>query len=216
VAAAFVHPNVVTVYDFGVADAARAFLVMELLEGATLRDALVRQPRFSPARALAVMRDLCAAMEAAHRRQLLHRDLKPENIFLVNDGVREVGKVLDFGVARALNDARDLISDGSALVGTLRYMAPAQLGGDAAHAGGDVWALGIIAYEMLAGAHPFAQFATGPFGVMPADYGNALDFALDDAPASWRAFFARALALDARQRPASPANLFADLERALA
>jgi tRNA A-37 threonylcarbamoyl transferase component Bud32 len=214
-AAAFVHPNVVSVYDFGVSAAARAFLVMELLDGATLREELVRQPRFSAARALAVMRDLCEAMEAAHRRQLLHRDLKPENIFLVSDGVREVGKVLDFGVARAFNEARDLITDGGALVGTLRYMAPAQLRGDAAQAGSDLWALGVIAYEMLAGAHPFAQFATGPFGVMPADYGGALEFALDDAPATWKAFFGRALALDAARRPASPAKLLVELETAL-
>jgi hypothetical protein len=83
VAASFAHPNVVTVHDFGVAEGTRAYLVMELLEGVTLRDSLSRQKRFPAAQAMPVLRDVCTALEAAHRRQLIHRDLKPENIFLV-------------------------------------------------------------------------------------------------------------------------------------
>jgi serine/threonine protein kinase len=213
-AAAFVHPNVVTVYDFGMTTAARAFLVMELLEGATLRDAL-RQDRFSPSRALAVMRGVCAAIDAGHRRQLLHRDLKPDNIILVRQGDGETAKVLDFGIAKTLTDARDTVSEAGRLVGTLRYMAPAQLRGEEGDSSSDVWALGVIAYEMLTGAHPFEHVLIGA-GVDATDYRRLIAQPLGDAPASWRAFFGRALAIDSGRRPASPAAFLTELEHALA
>jgi eukaryotic-like serine/threonine-protein kinase len=213
-AAAFVHPNVVTVYDFGMTTAARAFLVMELLDGATLRDAL-RQDRFGPVRALAVMRGVCAAMDAGHRRQLLHRDLKPENIILVKEGDGETAKVLDFGVARTLNDARDSVSDAGRLVGTLRYMAPAQLRGEDGDSSSDVWALGVIAYEMLTGAHPFEHFAIAGSSDGTA-YRQMVARPLSDSPAGWRSFFGRALAIDTSHRPASAAAFLTELELALA
>jgi serine/threonine-protein kinase len=213
-AAAFVHPNVVTVYDFGMTTAARAFLVMELLVGATLRDAL-REDRFEPSRALAVMRGVCAAIDAGHRRQLLHRDLKPENIILVQQGDGETAKVLDFGIAKTLNDARDTVTEAGRLVGTLRYMAPAQLRGEDGDSSSDVWALGVIAYEMLTGAHPFEHVAIG-VGGDATDYRRMIAQPLGDAPASWRAFFGRALAIDSGHRPASPAVFLAELELALA
>jgi serine/threonine protein kinase len=214
-AAGFVHPNVVTVHDFGVAAFARAFLVMEFLDGTTLRDELVRESRLSPSRALAVMRDVCAAIDAAHRRQLIHRDLKPENIVLVRDGSKETAKVLDFGVARALNDARDIVTDAGALVGTLRYMAPAQLRGDDVQTASDIWALSVIAYEMLTGAHPFAHVPTGPVADIPADHSAVIAVPLGDAPGTWSAFFGRALALEPERRPSTPAALLAELESAL-
>ena len=101
IAAAFVHPNVVTVHDFGVTGG-RPFIVMELLTGTTLREELQRQGPFAPAQAIRILRHVCAAVEAAHRRQLVHRDLKPENIFLARSDADEVTKVLDFGIAKVL------------------------------------------------------------------------------------------------------------------
>jgi serine/threonine-protein kinase len=212
-AAAFVHPNVVTVYDFGMTAVARAFLVMELLEGSTLREEL-RRGHFAPSRALAVMRGVCGAMEAGHRRQLLHRDLKPENIMLTKDGDGEIAKVLDFGVAKALNEARDLVSNSGTLVGTLRYMAPAQLRGEEGDPASDVWALGVIAYEMLTGAHPFEHATIGACGV-PTDYHGTIAQPLADAPSRWRGFFTRALAIESADRPHTPAVFFKELEDAL-
>jgi serine/threonine-protein kinase len=88
-AAAFAHPNVVTVHDYGVEGGTRAFLVMELLEGGTLRDELNRCGRLDPSRTVGIFRGVCAAVEAAHRRQLIHRDLKPENIFLAHAQMEE-------------------------------------------------------------------------------------------------------------------------------
>ena len=101
IAAAFSHPNVVTVHDYGVSGG-HAFLVMELLEGRTLRELLRAEEPIERQRALAILRDVTAAVEAAHRRQLLHRDLKPENICLVSLGSGESAKVLDFGIAKFL------------------------------------------------------------------------------------------------------------------
>ena len=96
--ASFTHPNVVTVYDYGVAEDRRAYLVMELLRGSTLRQELHRNQRLSPERASNILSGICAAVEAAHRRLILHRDLKPENIFLEKSDGTETAKMLDFGV----------------------------------------------------------------------------------------------------------------------
>jgi eukaryotic-like serine/threonine-protein kinase len=158
---------------------------------------------------------VCAAMDAGHRRQLLHRDLKPENIILVKEGDGETAKVLDFGVARTLNDARDSVSDAGRLVGTLRYMAPAQLRGEDGDSSSDVWALGVIAYEMLTGAHPFEHFAIAGSSDGTA-YRQMVARPLSDSPAGWRSFFGRALAIDTSHRPASAAAFLTELELALA
>ena len=160
IAAAFSHPNVVTVHDYGVADG-HAFLVMELLEGRTLRELLRAEEPIERQRALAILRDVTAAVEAAHRRQLLHRDLKPENICLVSLGSGESAKVLDFGIAKFLTpkDGELLMSHttGGALLGTPWYMAPEQLRGEDPDPSWDLWALAVIAFEMLSGSHPFAS-----------------------------------------------------------
>jgi serine/threonine-protein kinase len=155
-------------------------------------------------------------MDAAHRHDLVHRDLKPENIFLLTDGPHETAKVLDFGVARVLNESRDMLTDVGALVGSLRYMAPAQLRGDDVQAESDLWALGIIAYEMLTGSHPFARFPMTDLSAIPVDPAMALACPLADAPARWTAFFRRVLALETEGRPSTAATLLTEFEYALA
>src|SRR5215467_889489 len=99
------------------------------------------------------------AGEEAHRRQFLHRDIKPENIFLANTPTGEVVKVVDFGLAKALgiSTRSDTITAAGAIAGTPCYMAPEQLVGETAGPSSDVWALGVVAYEMLTGAHPFGS-----------------------------------------------------------
>jgi serine/threonine-protein kinase len=210
-AAAFSHPNVVTVHDFGV-DNGHAFLVMELLDGATLHDALNDEAPFEAARALRVLRDVAAAIDAAHARQLIHRDLKPENIFLVRD--RDAAKVLDFGIAKFLAPA-DTPGGTShpthaGLLGTPRYMAPEQLRGEEPSITWDLWALAIVAHEMLTGVHPFAAMK------LPSPHANPMvedDLPLGDA---CRRFFSRALAIDAGDRPPTAAAFCAGLEQSLA
>jgi len=211
-AAAFSHPNVVTVHDFGV-DEGYAFLVMELLDGLTLHDALNDEAPFDIARALRVLRDVAAAVDAAHAQQLIHRDLKPENIFLVRD--RDAAKVLDFGIAKFL---APLEASGTAshatqagLIGTPRYMAPEQLRGEEPAISWDLWALAVVAHEMLTGMHPFASIsvASPPSPVQPARHDVPLG-------AACRRFFAHALAINVAERPPTAAAFCAGLEQSLA
>jgi eukaryotic-like serine/threonine-protein kinase len=216
IAAAFVHPNVVTVHDFGVVGGTRGFLVMELLGGSTLRDQLRQHTRLTPGRTVQVMRDVCAAVDAAHRRQLVHRDLKPENIFLVDADRGAMAKVLDFGIAKLLaTDAptgAQHITRTGALIGTLAYMSPEQLRGEDAGLGCDVWALAVMSYEMLTGSHPFAVHASGRVPLerrgLPGGAGSVLG-----APV--QRFFDRALAMNPADRPRSSTAFLAALESAL-
>ena len=215
-AAGFSHPNVVTVYDFGVTDSGCAYLVMELLAGATLRRVLCDEGRLAPPRAAAILRGVCAAVVAAHQRSLLHRDLKPENIFLVrSDGV-EVPKVLDFGVAKPLGlDGKNMISQDTApgrLIGTLAYMSPEQLSGGLPAPGWDLWALAVIAYEMVTGAHPFSGRGLPVDGAVLASRLTPARTHLGREGESWERFFAWALAADSRERPSTASELLAAFE----
>ncbi len=214
--AMFTHPHVVTVYDFGVAGPSRAFLVMERLEGKRLRDEIDLGP-LPPARVLHVMRGVCAAVDAAHRRYLVHRDLKPENVFLVErDGV-ETPKILDFGIARAFAcepSAGGADISAGALVGTPRYMAPEQLRGGAPEAAWDIWALGVMTYEMLVGAHPFAAWALGLPGAEPGAEPRA-GGGDGRAPNAWAPFFSRWLSVDQACRPPGARAFLDELSRML-
>ncbi len=216
VSAMFTHPNVVTVHDFGVASGSRAFLVMELLEGTRLRDEIDRGP-MSGARVLSIMRGVCSAVDAAHRRQLVHRDLKPENVFLVRGDVGETPKVLDFGIAKVLSggaSSSPLDTGLGVVVGTPRYMAPEQLRGGSPEPSWDVWALAVVVYEMLTGSHPFATLALGVAGAEPSA-GPA--WAAEDGrvPAAWRPFFSRWLAVEPAGRPADARGVFDELAQML-
>jgi tRNA A-37 threonylcarbamoyl transferase component Bud32 len=209
--AGFAHPNVVTVYDFGVTADTRAFLVMEFLSGRSLRDELRREKRLIPARTLEILSGVCSAVEAAHRRKLIHRDLKPENVYLARNESGEVAKVLDFGIAKFLPTATEVTVDTGKgeLVGTLAYMSPEQVRGEAVKQAWDVWALAIIAYEMLTGGWPFSGAA------MLSGQATPVSAHVPEAPASWQDFFARALAFDPSDRPDSATSLFSELEQAL-
>lgn len=157
-------------------------------------------------------------MEAAHRRQLIHRDLKPENIFLARGETGEVPKVLDFGIAKFLPAASEQTLDTASglLVGTVHYMTPEQLRAQPVNPAWDLWALAVVSYEMLTGAHPFA-------GATAAECHAAVlggRFApitrhLPDAPARWQEFFSRAFSLNPSDRPKSAQTFFAELERSL-
>jgi serine/threonine-protein kinase len=218
VAASFAHPNVVTVYDFGSVAETRAFLVMELLEGATLREELHAQPRSAPGRVVEIMRGVCAAVQAAHRRHLVHRDLKPENIFLSRGEAGEVPKVLDFGVAKFLPAADLATADTQSgmVVGTLAYMAPEQLRGQPVDPAWDLWALAVVTYEMLTGVHPFVGPAGADYNAVLMGRFTPLATYLQESPTRWQQFLERALHVDPARRPNSAQTFFSELERALA
>ena len=149
-AARLSHPNVVAVYDQG-ADSDAVFLVMENVPGHTLRDLLRQQARLTPGQALAVMEPVLAALAAAHDAGLVHRDVKPENVLLAQDGRV---KVADFGLARAIAGS-NLTSTAGLLIGTVAYLAPEQVHHGVADARSDVYAAGVMLYELLTGRPPF-------------------------------------------------------------
>lgn len=147
-AAAFSHPNVVAVFDQG-ADGGHVYLVMEYVVGETLRDLLRRRGRLSPPEALGILQPVLAALSAAHASGLIHRDVKPENVLLARDGRV---KVADFGLAQAVNRTA---SRTATLIGTVAYLAPEQVTRGVADARSDVYAAGIMLFEMLTGAPPY-------------------------------------------------------------
>ena len=149
------HPNVITIHDFGETgdENAPAFIVMEFVKGTPLRDLLSSEGQFPLERALRLMRGICAGVGSAHRQGVVHRDLKPENIIVVapdEDYEFESVRVLDFGLAKMMADAHT-----GTIVGTPYYMSPEQCLGDTLDARSDVYSLGAMLYEMLAGEKPF-------------------------------------------------------------
>ena len=156
------HANAVAVTDFGQTADGYVYIVMELLEGRTLRDVLAKEAPLDTARAVALMLQTAAAVAAAHEAGIIHRDLKPANIFVVqNSEVPAVVKVLDFGIAKLAaehlddDDPKTLTLIG-AMIGTPRYMSPEQCDGVELTPAADVYSLGVILYEMLSGVVPFS------------------------------------------------------------
>jgi DNA-binding winged helix-turn-helix (wHTH) protein/tetratricopeptide (TPR) repeat protein len=153
------HPHIVTVFDFGVAAEAGAYLVMEMLEGRSLRDEIEARDRLPTGVAVEIARQVCSALEAAHEAGVVHRDVKPENIFLEQKrGVPALSaKVLDFGIAtlEAVAGSQDTSPRPDAGVGTPRYMSPEQCDGGEADARSDLYSLGCVLYETLTGRPPF-------------------------------------------------------------
>jgi eukaryotic-like serine/threonine-protein kinase len=147
-AARLLHPNVVTVYDWGAEDDRTYYMVMEYVAGTDLRDVLVGRGALEPAQAVDIMTAVCDALAAAHDKGLVHRDVKPENVLIAHSGVV---KVADFGIA-VVADA-DRTSPGI-VPGTLRYLSPEQARGGPATFASDIWAAGAVLSECLTGRPP--------------------------------------------------------------
>ena len=149
-AARLAHHNVVAVFDTG-DDDGTLFLVMEYVPGLTLRDLIRKEAPMSPAKALAVIEPVLGALAAAHAAGILHRDVKPENVLLADDGRV---KVADFGLARAINSDTQHTATGGVLIGTVSYLSPELVVNGHADARADVYAAGVLIYEMLTGHKP--------------------------------------------------------------
>ncbi|MBC7172166.1 MAG: serine/threonine protein kinase, partial [Polyangiaceae bacterium] len=151
-----IHPNIVQVIDYGIEEGA-PFLVMELLEGRALNDAI--RAGIEVGRAWEIGRTIVAAVAYAHARRVVHRDLKPANVFLQRDSEgKEITRVLDFGLAKFVDDDESdatVLTKAGSILGTPAYMSPEQAAGGATDERSDVYSLGIVLFELLTGQRPF-------------------------------------------------------------
>ncbi len=195
-AAALSHPNVVSVYDWGQDDGRQAYLVMEFVNGPSLRDVLRRRGRLMPADTATVLAPAAAGIAAAHARGLVHRDVKPENILVSSDGAV---KVTDFGLARAAAATTQTFAPG-AIVGSPHYLAPEAVRDERLDARTDVYALGVVLYECLVGRPPFE--AETPVATALRHITDAVPppSALADVPVELDEIVARATAPDPGDR----------------
>jgi len=154
-AARLKHPNAVNIYDFGVTDDGLQYLVMELVEGESLRRIIKQQGPLTPTAAAEIVSQVCAALDEAHRRQIIHRDIKPDNIIVDVSANRLRVKVLDFGIAKLRDDTAGNLTQTGSVLGTPHYMSPEQCLGEELDSRSDIYSLGIVLYEMLAGVVPF-------------------------------------------------------------
>jgi serine/threonine protein kinase len=207
-AASLMHPNAVAVYDVG-EDGSNVFIVMELVEGPTLAERIRREGPLPVGDAVSITDQLLAVLDAAHDQGIVHRDVKPGNVLLTPDGT---AKLVDFGIAKAFGDASpDLTATGEVL-GTPRYLSPEQAAGHGATPQSDLYAVGVILYEMLAGEPPF----TGPSATAVAlahqrERVPPLSKRRPDLSPALIAVVDRALAKDPSRRFASAAQMRAAL-----
>jgi serine/threonine-protein kinase len=153
-ASGLTHPNVVSVVDVDRTPAGTPFIVAELLEGEQLGEHLERMGRLAPGRAVAIVRQICRALGAAHERGIVHRDMKPENVFLA--GEDEQVKVLDFGIS-SIGDSNSSLTKTGMVMGTPDYMPPEQAKGHRVDRRADIYAVGAILYRALTGRKPFDE-----------------------------------------------------------
>jgi eukaryotic-like serine/threonine-protein kinase len=154
-AAALNHPAIVAVYDTGETRTDYGplpYIVMEYVDGRTLRDIVKSEGPLPAKRAMEVMADVCAALDFSHRHGIVHRDVKPANVMITKTGSV---KVMDFGIARALSDGQAAVTQTAAVIGTAQYLSPEQARGEAVDARSDVYAAGCVLFELLTGEPPF-------------------------------------------------------------
>jgi serine/threonine-protein kinase len=201
------HPGLVAVYDQGL-DGRHPFLVMELIEGGTLRELLAERGPMPPHAVVAVLRPVLGGLAAAHRAGLVHRDVKPENVLISDDG--DV-KIADFGLVRAVAAAG--ITSANVILGTAAYLSPEQVREGNASPQSDVYSTGIVTYELLTGRVPFVGDSALSIAYQRLDNdvppANAV---IGGVPAQFDEFVARATARDPADRYADAIEMAAEMD----
>jgi len=208
---AITHPNVVTVENGGLTEGGLVFLATELLSGQSLREVLRARRSLPLHEALSMLIQVARGVAAAHAENVIHRDLKPENIFCTSTGT---AKVLDLGIAKLIGyDAKETDPNAGFIAGTPAYMAPELLDAKPAGPSVDVYALGVVAYECLAGCHPLTPDGTWP---SPAELARRVlvhqPLPLTQVPAELAKVIERAMHKHAARRHASMGELAGALE----
>src|SRR5215208_1570004 len=207
-AASLSHPGVVAVYDTG-SEHGTHFIVMEYVDGRTLKDVIRAEAPLYPDRAAEICADVCSALAAAHARGLVHRDVKPANIMLMPDGRV---KLMDLGIARAA--VGETLTQTAAMLGTAQYLSPEQAQGQEVDFRGDLYSLGCCLYEMLTGTVPFRGATPVAIAYRHVREDPAPPRLLNpDIPASLEAVCLKAMAKRPENRYQTAAELRADLER---
>jgi len=209
------HPNTITVFDYGESEFGNFYIAMEFLEGEPLSDRVRREGSLDPDAAFNIVTQVARSLSEAHRKGIIHRDLKPENVFLGNVE-KDLVKVLDFGIAKILQQEKD---DGTKLTrmgfvcGTPEYMSPEQARGEELDGRSDIYALGVLLYEILSGQPPFLE--TTPLATVLKHQNEPVPPLPDTVPAPLRSFIIdRALAKEREDRPETADAFVEELERA--
>jgi len=204
------HPNIVTIYEMAESGGA-PFIAMEYLEGESLEKLIARKPALSLGTKVGYVVQTCRALDYAHRRGVIHRDIKPANIMVTRDGIV---KVVDFGIARITDTSK---TQTGALLGTLAYLSPEQLRGQHADARSDIWALGVVLYELIAYQRPFAgeNHAAVLLSILQ-DEPRSIGQIVPECPAELERVVSRTLRKDDKARYSTMEALLADLENVCA
>ncbi|NBO34478.1 MAG: Stk1 family PASTA domain-containing Ser/Thr kinase [Actinobacteria bacterium] len=220
-AAGLNHPNIVAIYDTGedlisdgVNQVSIPYIVMEYVDGVTLRQMLNNGPRILPERALEVIAGVLAALDYAHRHGIVHRDIKPANIMINSHGD---AKVMDFGIARAMSDAATSVTATSAVMGTAQYLSPEQARGESVDARSDIYSTGCVLYELLTSGPPFNGESPVSIAYQHVNETPKLPSSVDPSiPTTLDAITLTALAKSPGSRYQTAAEMRFDIERAIA
>jgi beta-lactam-binding protein with PASTA domain/predicted Ser/Thr protein kinase len=216
-AASLNHPAIVAVYDTGedrTGTGATPYIVMEYVEGETLRDVLRREGRLSPERAMSLAADICGALDFSHRNGIVHRDVKPGNVMITPQGAV---KVMDFGIARAVSDSAATMTSTAAVIGTAQYLSPEQARGEGVDARSDVYSVGCLLYELVTGAPPFTGDSPVSVAYQHVREDPRLPSSINpEIPPELDAILLKAMSKNPANRYQSAADMRNDLLRALA